>query len=185
MCRSSRIRVWHDAFVSPAITGDNIALCSICSPRCRIIDGQCSLLADVSFGCCRSDGRQNRGLRGRRAVTIAGREKSVENATCATERFAQVDIPTDSGTAICTGRFSDRFFAPGAAMGAAWDTLHAVLSARCPVWHPSRLMGAVCHSLQCPYLIAALAPVFDVSARNSAYTSCHFHRGKGRCDPPS
>ena len=138
-----------------------------------------------------------------------GRENPVGNATCATERFAQVDIPTDSGTATCTGRFSDRFFAPGAAMGAVWDTLptvspskcpvwhpsrlmgavwdtlHAVLSARCPVWHPSRPMGAVCHSLQCPYLIAVLAPVFDVSARNSAYTSCHFHRGKGRCDPPS
>ena len=33
-----------------------------------------------------------------------------KKATCATERVAEVDIPTDSVTAICTGRFSDRFF---------------------------------------------------------------------------
>ena len=38
-----------------------------------------------------------------------GRENPVENATCETERVAQVDITTDSGAATCTGRHSDRF----------------------------------------------------------------------------
>ena len=38
-----------------------------------------------------------------------GRKKPVGNATCATERFAQVDFPTDSAPVTCTGRYSDRF----------------------------------------------------------------------------
>ena len=50
----------------------------------------------------------------RSAVGGMGGKNPVENATCATERFAQVDFPTDSVAEICTGRFSVRFFASGA-----------------------------------------------------------------------
>ena len=81
---------------------------ALCFPRRRIVDGQCPLMANVGFGCSRSDGRWDRDLCGGRAVAKAGRENPVGNATCATERFAQVDIPTDSAPATCTGRHSDR-----------------------------------------------------------------------------
>ena len=37
------------------------------------------------------------------------RKNPVENATCANRGVAQVEIPTDSGPAICTGRYSVRF----------------------------------------------------------------------------
>ena len=47
-----------------------------------------------------------------------GRENPVEKATCATERLAQVDIPTDSGEATCTGRNYDRILPRRSAMGA-------------------------------------------------------------------
>ena len=46
-----------------------------------------------------------------------GRGNPVGNATCATEGFAQVDFPADCVPEICTGRYSDRFFARGTSRG--------------------------------------------------------------------
>ena len=55
---------------------------------------------------------RNRGLRCGRVVAGAGPKVNPdENAICATERFAQVEIPYDFAPAICTGRNSVRFCA--------------------------------------------------------------------------
>ena len=78
---------------------------ALCFPRRRIVDGQCPLMANVGFGCSRSDGRWDRDLCGGRAVAKAGRENPVGNATCATERLARVDIPADCARTVrCGGR---------------------------------------------------------------------------------
>ena len=62
---------------------------------------------------------RDRGLYcGRVVAGVRPRENPDENATCATERFAQVDIPSDSAPAICTGRNSVRFCLRWCAVGA-------------------------------------------------------------------
>ena len=114
----------------------------VCSPRCYIVDGQCLLLATVSYACRRGNvsriaahavseplrGPGEKSLSEMLLVQLKGLHRSILRQI-PSRRLAQVDIPTDfcpgdvaeapfstdRACVICTGRHSVRFLPGGVA----------------------------------------------------------------------